>query len=161
MSNTKTIIAFDPGKVTGIATGEFSDTEPLVITGATIVPYDVLVEGFEIMSENDYDYVVSEVFEVREGQSFKPNLLGVRVEGMLDLINDRNVVWRSPALKSQVPDKILQDSGEWRTGRDVDWEDGRDANDAIIHLIGFVAFELRHVPTLRKYFKPKFEQRRS
>lgn len=149
----KTIVAYDPGKVTGIATGVFSDTEPLTITGSGIVPYDDFVDGFVILQEEEYDYVIAEVFESRDGQKFAPNLVGVRVEGILDVAYDQNIEWRSPSKKSQVPDKILKDSGDWVTGNDVDWEDGRDANDAIIHLIGFVAFDLKHKPTLRKYFR--------
>lgn len=153
MSNMTTIVAFDPGKVTGIATGTFSKTEPLTVTGASIIDYDTFIEGWDYLSEKPYDHVVAEVFESRDGQDFAPNLLGVRVEGMLDLAFYRQVVWRSPSKKSQVPDRLLKDHGEWRTGTDVNWEDGRDANDAIIHLIGYVAFDLRHVPTLRKYFR--------
>ena len=149
----KTIVAFDPGKITGIATGEFSETEPLRITAVSVVPYDDLVREFSELELFGFSYVISEVFESRDGQGFAPNLIGVRVEGILDLMYDQNIEWRSPSKKAQVPDKILKDSGDWVTGADVDWEDGRDANDAIIHLIGFVAFDLKHKPTLRKYFR--------
>jgi hypothetical protein len=38
------------------------------------------------------------------------------------------------------------------TGKDVDHEDARDANDAMIHL--FVhAMRIRHIPTLETYWR--------
>lgn len=150
------VIAFDPGKITGYAIGEYSDTEPLIITEVGAISYEWFVDGtFTNMFRPRFeaDHTVVELFESRDGQDFAPNLLGVRVEGILDWWYFP-VTWRSPSKKSQVPDQLLKDHGEWRTGAAVDWEDGRDANDAIIHLIGFVAFDLKHTPTLRKYFGP-------
>lgn len=99
------------------------------------------------------DVVVVEEFILRDN-NFRANLTGVRVEGMIEVTYQRTpIVYRPPSKKAQVPDEILKAHGLWNTGSDVDWTDGRDANDAVIHLLGYVAFDLKHVPTLRKYFK--------
>lgn len=102
-----------------------------------------------------YDHVVSEVFTNRTNNDFAADLTGVRVEGILDLLFD-GVVWRSRTKKEQVPDSILKENDMWVTGKQTGWTDGRDVNDAIIHVLGFVAFDLRHVPTLKKYFKTNY-----
>jgi hypothetical protein len=149
----QTIISYDPGLITGVAEGFFSDEEPLKILGAGVVSYEDLRDGREFIEQVHSDHVVSELFTSRTNNPFAPDLTGVRVEGMLDSYYGGRVVWRERTKKSQVPDQILHDHGIWRTGADVDWEDGRDANDAIIHMIGYVAFDLNHLPTLRKYFR--------
>lgn len=160
-SNVTTITAYDPGKVIGIARGSFTDKEPLSILKAWAIPYPNFLEWGQNPVE-DYgefwsDIIVSEIFTARTDNEFVPDLTSVRVEGILDLAYGPNrVVWRPRTKKEQVPDKVLKDHGLWKTGKDVSWEDGRDVNDAIIHMLGHVAFDLRHKPTLRKYFMPNY-----
>lgn len=153
-SGRQRIVAYDPGLVTGIAEGVFSPTKPLLVLGAAIVTYEDLLDGHHFMVETEHDHVVSEVFTSRTDNEFAPDLTGVRVEGVLDLVYRDRIVWRDRTKKAQVKDSVLKSHGIWYTGKDVGWEDGRDANDAIIHMLGYVAFDLRHVPTLRKYFQP-------
>ena len=152
------IVSFDPGLITGIATGRFSDDTPLEVVDVLAVPYNEWVEDrlfFKAMVENrgSYDHVVSEVFTSRTDNEFAPDLTGVRVEGILNLAFSERVIWRPRTKKEQVPDAVLRDNGIWYTGEQVEWSDGRDVNDAIIHMLGFVAFDLRHRPTLEKYFR--------
>jgi len=152
----ETIVAYDPGLVTGVAQGVFSDTEPLRVLGGIALTYDEILEGFDDMTQVKFDHVVSEKFIARTDNPFVPDLTPVRVEGILDLAYERDINWRLRTKKSQVPDSILKEHGIWMTGKDVDWTDGRDVNDAIIHMIGYVAFDLRHVPTIREYFQPSY-----
>jgi hypothetical protein len=150
----QTIVSYDPGLVTGVAVGVFSDDKPLEIIGATVMPYEDLILAYGSIRSVPFDHVVSEVFKLRTDNPFAADLTGVRVEGILESAYEGNVHWRDRTLKSQVPDEVLKENNVWFTGADVDWEDGRDANDAVIHMIGYVAFELKHKPTLRKYLKP-------
>jgi hypothetical protein len=151
---SKVVVAFDPGYITGLSTGIFSEDKPVEIVYARSFIYPDLLEDMGILPDRALaDYVVSEVFESRANQEFAPDLTGVRVEGLLDLVYGSKITWRSPSKKSQVPDSILQRHDLWYTGSQVEWEDGRDVNDAIIHLLGFVAFDLNHRPTQRKYFR--------
>lgn len=153
----KKIVAYDPGLATGVAEGRFSETEPLTVLGATIIPYEVMVDSFDIMRGTPVDHVVSEVFTSTTSNPFAPDLTGVRVEGILEAAyGTDNIVWRNRTKKEQVPDSLLKEHNIWFTGLDVDWEDGRDANDAVIHMLGYVAFDLKHRPTLRKYFRPNY-----
>lgn len=147
------IMAFDPGYATGICVGEFTEDTPLQLVDAMIIPYEMMCElVIDPLGNTDPDYVVSERFELIAGNEFTADLHAPRVEGQLDSIFPK-IHWRSPSDKVQVPDALLQKLGWWKTRADVDWEDGRDANDAIIHMLGFVAFELNHIPTLRAYFR--------
>lgn len=154
MSYTMRVAAWDPGKITGLATGEFSREEALHDIQANTLTYsDMMVFGI-VQVVPKYTNVVEE-FILRDND-FRANLLGVRLEGAIEYAaerSDRTIVYRPPSKKSQVPDQVLKDHGLWQTGNDVDWEDGRDANDAIIHLLGYVAFDLKHRPTLERYFK--------
>lgn len=149
----KTVVAFDPGAITGIAVGMFSDDVPLVRVDMGAITYQELLEGFDHLLDEPAQYIVVEKFESRSGQDFAPDLTPVRVEGLLDLAFGDRIVWRSPSLKSQVPDRVLKDNDLLLTGTHVDWEDARDVNDATIHMLGFVAFTLQHRPTLEKYFR--------
>jgi hypothetical protein len=149
-----TVLAFDPGLITGAAMGVFTNTEPLSLLWADTYTFEEMIRYRK--TDPMPDIVVSEVFESRSDQLFAADLSSVRVEGMLNSVHEGNIHWRSPSKKSQVPDQVLKDNGMWQTGSSVDWEDGRDGNDAIIHMLGYVAFDLRHPPTLRKYFKPNY-----
>lgn len=149
-----TVLAYDPGLTTGWAKGTFTDTEPLTLLGAGNIGYDWFVDGTftsRVRSDFSADHVVVEQFILRDNE-FKADLTGVRVEGILEWWY-HPIIWRPPSKKAQVPDQVLKDHGLWQTGKSVNWEDGRDANDAIIHMLGYVAFDLRHLPTLRRYFK--------
>lgn len=148
----QTIVVYDPGLITGVAEGVFSDTEPLHILGGAALTYEEVLAGFPDIASVPFDYAVSERFVARTDNNFVPDLTPVRVEGILDLAYNQQVIYRPRTKKSQVPDSILREHGIWVTGKDVGWTDGRDVNDAIIHMLGFVAFDLRHVPTLREYF---------
>lgn len=150
------IFSFDPGKVTGVAYGTFSDTEPLTVGDADAWPYELLAtSGVRLMADMQMpDHVVSELFTLRSGNEFTADLTAKKVEALLEVAFGLDKIhWRDPSTKSQVPDEILKQHDLWRTGEDVDWEDGRDANDAIIHMLGYVAFELKHKPTLEVYFR--------
>lgn len=150
---TQKIVAYDPGYATGVATGVFSDTEPLQLTDAYILTYESLMDVAPEMLDFDFDHVVVEKFTLRTNNEFAADLIGVRVEGILDLMYGDQIVWRERTKKEQVPDALLKEHELWQEGSDVDWEDGRDANDAIIHMLGYVAFDLGHRPTLGKYFR--------
>jgi hypothetical protein len=147
------IIAWDPGKVTGMAVGGFTDDTPLELGPVAALTYTDLRDGaYVLMMEADTFYIaVSDVFEHRDND-FVPDYTGIRVEGLLEAAWP-DIHWRSPSKKAQVPDQVLQDHGLWYTGSQVDWEDGRDVNDAIIHMVGYVAFDLKHRPTLEAYFR--------
>ena len=144
------VASYDPGLITGFAYGSFTETEPLELLTTGTLTYDYILHGSPFSGIHPEVTVVEE-FILRDNE-FKADLTGVRVEGILEIVF-RNIVWRPPSKKAQVPDQVLKDHGLWQTGKTVDWEDGRDANDAIIHLLGYVAFDLRHKPTLRKYFR--------
>lgn len=149
------IISFDPGKATGIASGWFSPDEPLQLVDAIIAPYEDWVEQtwHLLYGEGLDDWtVVAERFDLRTNNDFAADLTGVRVEGGLELLHP-NIQWRSRTSKAQVSDDTLRKIGWWKTGSDVEWEDGRDANDAIIHMLGHVAFTLQHRPTLEAYLQ--------
>jgi hypothetical protein len=167
------VMAIDPGKATGIAIGRYSDMMPMEIVFTGIVSDGVrgvalwlhhTRDGKTIM-ENDCSYnypedyddldyhldVVCENFNLRGG-NFTPDLEPVRIEGVLIDHFGSIVTWQSPADKKMVGDDFLKSHGFWVTGADVDHEDGRDANDAMLHLFAH-AMRTRHMPTLRTYFK--------
>jgi len=149
----KDIVSFDPGYAIGMAVGEFSDTEPLKLVDAMIVDYPSFAQLVgPILSGTQADYVVSEKFVLSSGNDFTADLTAVKVEGQLESVFPE-IHWRQRSDKVQVSDDLLKRIGWWKTGEDVEWDDGRDANDAIIHMLGFVAFELNHIPTLRAYFR--------
>ncbi len=153
-SNDKIIYAFDPGLATGMAIGSFSDTRPLTLEDAAIFSYDQMLDLPTIMESTESpDVVVSELFVLSSGNEFTAELTAKKVEGILEFTFRDAVQYRTRDLKRQVSDDLLRELGWWKTGTDVDWEDGRDANDAIIHMLGYVAFDLEHLPTLREYFR--------
>lgn len=156
-TDMRVVEAYDPGKITGWARGWFDNDTPLQLTNVGAIEYkDFLDSAFFLTLHADAEYVdhvVAEQFDLRTNNAFAADLTGVRVEGILDVAYEGRVVYRSRTKKSQVSDELLRKLGWWKTGRDVDWEDGRDANDAIIHLLGYVAFDLKHKPTLKEYFR--------
>lgn len=148
-----TIVSYDPGYATGVVTGFFTETEPLRVMDFVTLTYEELRDGFPILLTENFEHVVSEVFTLRTNNEFAADIIGVRVEGILDVAYQGGIVWRERTKKAQVPDEVLKEHGLWVENSQVDWENARDVNDAIIHMLGYVAFDLRHGPTLRAYFK--------
>jgi hypothetical protein len=151
--------AFDPGHVTGFVQGVFTVDKPLMVDRVAAITEDHMVEFLQDLRFNMYpykgfpDYIVSEKWLARTNNNFAADDIPKKIEGMMEAILGPNIIWRPRTKKEQVPDRILKEHGLWQTGKSVDWTDGRDVNDAIIHMLGFVAFDQRHLPTLRKYFK--------
>jgi len=171
--NINYVMAIDPGKATGVCIGRYSIQDPLQVIfteivsggtygfaewlfktqdGKTIIENDCSYNLPEEYEEIDYHLdVVCENFKLRGG-NFIPDLEPLRIEGVV-MDHFGNIVnWHSPADKSMVGDDFLKKHGLWLTGKDVDHEDARDANDATIHLFAH-AMRIRHIPTLEAYWR--------
>lgn len=167
------LMAIDPGQATGIAIGRSTEHEPMEVIYTAIVPFGV--QGFidwlettkegrvitemdcmknypDMYAEVDFHLdVVCERFHLRGGK-FAPDLEPLRIEGV---VIDRfgNIVnWHDPADKGLVGDEFLKEHGFWVTGSQVGHTDGRDANDALLHLFAR-AMRMRHHPTLKAYWR--------
>lgn len=144
--------AFDPGHITGFVAGKWNRESPLKVVEVAAVLEDELLDFLYSHAGVCPDDVIVEGFKLRTNNSFAADPVAKKVEGILTGALG-SLTMRPPTKKEQVPDRVLKENGLWQTGKTVDWTDGRDVNDAIIHLLGFVAFDQRHLPTLRKYFR--------
>lgn len=167
-------MAVDPGKATGVAIGRVTTEQPLEIIYTAIIPEGTrgFVDWLEMTNNgkhitemdcvqhfpheyNNIDYhldVVCETFQLRGGQAFAPDLEPLRIEGVLIDRFGTVVHWQNPSDKSLVGDEFLKENNLWLTGSDVNHEDGRDANDAMLHLFARM-LKARHYPTLEEYWK--------
>lgn len=152
----KYVWAFDPGEVTGVAQGVYSATNALEVGSVSAVPVEDLRAFLTSLVQTKHvpEAIVVEFFKARTNNRFVANDTAKKVEGYIEAVFGREkLVYRPRTKKEQVPDRVLKDHGLWQTGKQVDWTDGRDVNDAVIHLLGYVAFDKHHRPTLSKYFK--------
>lgn len=171
--NVNYILAVDPGRATGVAIGRYTLTDPLeviftgIIPGGTVGFAEWLYNTNDAKSivENDCSYnfpdeydhldwhldIACEVFKPRGG-NFAPDSEALRIEGVIIDHYGNIVNWHTPAEKSLVGDDFLKKHDLWVTGRDVDHTDGRDANDAQIHLFVYM-MRHRHIPTLEAYWR--------
>jgi hypothetical protein len=171
--NINYVMAIDPGRATGVAIARYSIEMPMeviftgIIRGGTygfaewlhnthdgkvIIENDCSFNFPENYEELDYHMdVVCESFKIRGG-NFIPDLEPLRIEGIVMDHFGSIVQWHTPADKAMVSDDFLKEHDLWLTGKDVDHEDARDANDAMLHL--FVhAMRIRHIPTLETYWR--------
>lgn len=171
--NVNYILGVDPGRSTGVAIGRYTLTDPLeiiytgIIPGGTVGFAEWLYNTHDIKTivEADCSYgfpdeydnldwhidVACEVFKPRGG-NFAPDSEALRIEGIM-IDHFGNIVnWHSPAEKSLVGDDFLKKHDLWVTGKDVDHTDGRDANDALIHVFVYMMRQ-RHIPTLEAYWR--------
>jgi hypothetical protein len=166
-------MAIDPGKATGVAIGRVTDERAMDVIYTAIIPGGAkgLIDWLELTRDgkniteldcmayfpNEYDNidyhldVICETFQLRGGR-FAPDLEPLRIEGVLMDRFGSVVHWQSPSDKTLVGDGFLKEHDLWLTGRDVDHEDGRDANDALLHLFAF-SMKQRHMPTLEAYWR--------
>lgn len=149
------ILSIDPGKATGFAvveydpaTGDFRDREQF-----TLSSYEAMSFLRAYSGTIGRVTVVYESFELSAGNQFTADLSGVEIIGALKYAFPPEWLHaRRRSDKVQVPDQLLKDHGLWVTGKDVGWEDGRDANDAMIHLIGYLCFDKQDAMALRRFF---------
>jgi hypothetical protein len=166
-------MAVDPGRATGVAIGRVAHDRPMEVIYTAIIPGGArgFIDWLELVNDgknvteldcmayfpNEYynlDYhldVVCETFQLRGGR-FTPDLEPLRIEGVLMNRFGSVVHWQSPSDKSLVGDEFLKENDLWLTGKDVNHEDGRDANDALLHLFAR-AMKMRHIPTLEAYWR--------
>jgi hypothetical protein len=149
------IVSVDPGFATGIAYGHYDDTTPYTLDNVITVPNEVIGVS-ELYFDDSWAFgnhqipVVIENYIMDHGPQ---DPIALQVIGFIrGVTNAKEVIMRRRSDKAVVPDKVLKENGLWQTGKMVGWKDGRDANDAIIHGLGYVAFVLRHGPTLEKYY---------
>jgi len=168
-------MAVDPGVATGVAIGRRSVSMPLEVIFTGIVPGGTYGFSEWLYSTNDgksiveddckknfpdshddlnwHLEVICETFKPRGG-NFAPNLEALRIEGVLMDHFGNMVKWHTPADKTLVGDDFLKKHDLWQTGKDVGHEDGRDANDALLHLF-IHSLRSRHIPTLEAYWGKK------
>ena len=167
------ILAIDPGRATGVAIGRYTLVDPVEIIYTGIIPGGAVgfaewlynTNDVKSIVENDCSYgfpeeydgldwhidVACEVFKPRGG-NFAPDSEALRIEGIM-IDHFGNIInWHSPSEKSLVNDSFLKEHDLWVTGKDVDHTDGRDANDALIHVFVYM-MRNRHIPTLEAYWK--------
>jgi len=169
------ILAVDPGVATGVAIGRRSVSMPLEVIFSGIIPGGTIGFCEWLYATNDaksivetdcrknfpdehdnMDWhleVVCETFKIRGG-TFVPNLEPLRIEGVIMDHFGSIVKWQTPADKTLVGDDFLKKHDLWQTGKDVNHEDGRDANDALLHLF-INSLRSRHIPTLEAYWGKK------
>lgn len=167
------VFAIDPGKATGVAMGRITDVEAVEMIYAGIIPggtegfiqwLDLTDDGYYVArmdcekyypdeyAKMDYQVnVVSERFNARMNR-FIPDLEPVRIEGVLMDRYRKQVMWQEPLDKSLVGDDFLKRHELWMTGSQVNHTDGRDANDALLHMFAYL-MRRKHLPTLAYYWR--------
>jgi hypothetical protein len=166
-------LAVDPGKATGVAIGRVTDDSAMeviytaLIQGGTkgVIEWLEMTDNGRHVTEldcmknfpDDYsnlDYhldVICENFQLRGGP-FTPDLEPLRIEGVLMDRFGSVVHWQQPSDKKLVGDSFLKENDLWRTGKDVDHTDGRDVNDAMLHLFAHT-LKSKHAPSLLAYWR--------
>lgn len=173
------LLSFDPGKVTGITLGHYSDTKAYERDAFWAVQGGL--EGFlgwfgnhfspdyDSYNLTDYFYpdehgpearepitwayadgqIVSERFVLRS-QKFVADTTPILIEGAMAALG-MEPIYQLRSDKALVPDQILKDQLLWVTGSMCGWTDGRDVNDSAIHALAYLKKQ-KHLPTLQKFF---------
>lgn len=161
------VFAIDPGWMTGIIVGEYSDTTPLEVN--RILQVDGGLEGVaddltRLRVANPSARVVCERFAPRPmAGSYKlRELEPLRIEGFVRATWGPNVTWQTPSAMligggkgpegKRNADNILRAGKLWSTGKTVGQKDANDANAAMKHLLAFMR-NIEHEPTIERYLK--------
>lgn len=156
------MVSLDPGKQTGIAAGFYGDDQPYTLIDVWQISDGVtgFIEwwkktGSAVIRNFEWAFlapteIVSEKFILRNN-AFVADTEPLLIEGALQALWSLPVAWQQRSDKSLVTDKILRENGLWHTGKQVQWKDARDTNDAIIHALAYLK-KNKHIPTLQKYW---------
>jgi hypothetical protein len=150
MAFMKKLIAFDPGKTTGVSIWEYGTIAPPRNIG-----YGQIEGGIEGFLEYFYpdkmfpnfDVIVCESF-VLDGRTPNPDLTPLHIEGALLAHQHRTGVqlrFQRNNFKKHVPDERLKGLGLW-------WAGKPHAMDSARHALAYMKVS-KHLPTLNAYFK--------
>lgn len=160
--NPKFLLSLDPGKQTGIAAGFYGDNQPYTLLKVWQVSDGVTgfinwwkTDGTKEIKLREWGFmqptqIVSEKFILRSN-AFVADTEPLLIEGALQALWSLPVAWQQRSDKSLVTDQTLRENGLWHTGKQVQWKDARDTNDAIIHALAYLK-KNKHIPTLEKYW---------
>lgn len=153
------ILSVDPGLATGIALGYYSDEDPYQLIWVDTLHDGVTGVAFNhwnnaLFTQENADRVILENYIVRPGLLGDP--VALEVIGFIKGVSALPITMRLPSDKGKAGfmDSVLKKHGLWRTGKQVNHTDGRDANDAIIHALTWLIFKEKHQPTIDKYMTP-------
>lgn len=135
------LLAFDPGETTGWSVWEFDDTRPLThiahgMQKGGIYGVKDLIRA--LPPEHVPTLVVSESF-VDDHRTEDPNVMPLRVEGMLVAMFDVPLYFQRNTYKSHGPNDLLEQHGWLWPGPGHDVDSAR-------HAIAF-ALTMKHMPT--------------
>lgn len=147
------LITIDPGASTGVAIGWFDDHVPYAIE--SVYQIEGGCPGFVHWWKANRNIplsaiIVVEKFILSSGNCFVADLSGVQVEGFLMSVSDE-IVWQYRSQKATVSDQTLKDAGLWVSSFEVDCEDSRDINDALLHALIYLR-SINHRPSLLKLY---------
>jgi hypothetical protein len=155
---TDSLLALDPGKVTGWSLWTLDDDFPM-----TRLEYGLAkggIDGFISFMELRLgiwrpDIIVCEHFDL-DGRTRYPDLTPRDCEGALRAMVSAlglEVVWQNTDMKALCRDQTLKDHGLWLTGSDpaIRHDDARDVNDSQVHALAY-AKASGHEPTVALYW---------
>ena len=159
----KYVVCIDPGLATGWSAWRRTSPDSAYSRAA----YGVVSGGIKGIGNSDLytylsfaDVVVCELFK-RDSRTNNPDLSALYIEGYLQGLREERdtdgrfsfeLEWQLNRSKAtEVQDPILKEKGLWLTGGDVQWKDGRDANDSQLHFLSYIK-RVKHGPSIRKYF---------
>jgi len=177
LSQTKFLIAIDPGMSSGIAMFQYGEHKAAELVESEQIPGGVAnFYESEIMERTGWIYisdmtVICERFVPLSEDGFShtsDSLEPLRIEGMLigdgimsaDYTDKR---WQrascqlitgsgSDTTRKQASNALLKEYGMWVTGVDVGQPDADDAISAIKHGIYYLKNVLKHRPTIEKFW---------
>lgn len=176
------VLSIDPGLSTGIVLGHYTETEPYVQDAFWQVEEGLpgfLRWHEEHFDQDRWDCWVFPELDMLGGVSvtvvceqFVPlasarafrveELEPIRIEGAIEAL-DIAAVWQragaqvlaggdTPAQRKKASDDLLRRAGLWTTGKMVSMPDSNDVNSAQKHAMHYMAFDLKHEPTMKAYF---------
>lgn len=177
---TKHLLAFDPGRSTGVALGRYTDTEPYTLvkawqfTGGATGLIAWLDDHFDTGYSPDPNFtVISEKFVPVAGGGFAQSLdstyplvcEGVLIAyGLMPEYDKVEKVWQrasqqyrqggsTKAEKRKKSKQFLRDNGLYVYGKQLGAPDNEDAVSAILHSLTYMTTTLRHKPTFEAYYR--------
>jgi hypothetical protein len=137
-SKTYTVVALDPGRTTGHATGHINNGLLSISSGQTPFDHIDLYSNLQLVKP---DFIVCELFEFRAGTRArtKVDLYPCELMGVVSLYGQQNdciVYWQKPsaALGGFYTDEKLKKDGLYKALK------GGHSNDAVRHLLQWYTF---------------------